>query len=66
MTRHGEKAEPFIPGSSLRGPLRHALSRRYRAHGETIRDPNGDRSRGKQRDEVEALFGSLKSARSCC
>lgn len=42
------KRVPYIPGSSLRGPLRHALSRMYP---------------GKEPSQiVEALFGSLKQS----
>lgn len=41
MARHADGSlRPFIPGSGLRGPLRHALSRLLRQKGEEIRDPN--------------------------
>ncbi len=34
------RAEPFIPGSALRGPLRSALSRLLRSRNEPVLDPN--------------------------
>lgn len=34
-----ESWEPFIPGSGIRGALRHALSRGRRKSGEAVRDP---------------------------
>lgn len=40
---------PYIPGSSLRGPLRHALARLQRA-------------RGKPLQPVEELFGTVKQS----
>lgn len=43
---------PYIPGSSLRGPLRHALARLLRARGET--DGKDDPPL------VRALFGTIK------
>lgn len=59
--------EPFLPGSGLRGPLRHALSRWLRAQGKTIRDPNvRDVPTDKQDDSaaVEDWFGNFeRSAR---
>ena len=62
----GRKPHPFIPGSGLRGPLRHSLSwwRRSR-HNETVQDPNATAgrkalARKKKRDlvPIERLFGS--------
>lgn len=45
---HGKTARlPYIPGSSLRGPLRHALARLCRARGEDV-------------DLVKSLLGSLE------
>ncbi|EDN68995.1 protein of unknown function DUF324 [Beggiatoa sp. PS] len=53
--------QPFIPGSALRGPLRHTLSRLLRAKGHDIQDPNKKHS--QPTDVVAQLFGSLtKSA----
>jgi len=52
--------EPFIPGSGLRGPLRHELSRSLRREGKAIRDPNapGRYQAGEDIDAVESLFGT--------
>ena len=52
---------PLIPGSSLRGPLRHVLSRHLRIAGKTIRDPlvQPRRTADEPADPVEDLFGSL-------
>lgn len=57
--------EPYLPGSALRGPLRHSLSRRINAGSgglKRIRDPNArglhaGGSPDETPDEVEALFG---------
>lgn len=46
-----DKRQPYIPGSSLRGPLRHALARRLRARGEST-------------GVVDALFGPRNCERS--
>lgn len=60
--------EPFLPGSSLRGPLRHTLSRQLRATSANpgIRDPNVDRPRqnvADPMDNAEEIFGDvLRSA----
>lgn len=63
LTRSGDEHwEPLIPGSSLRGPLRHALSRHLRACGVPgVRDPlvQARRKAGEPADPVEDLFGSL-------
>ena len=50
---------PVLPGSSLRGPLRHAVSKFWRGRGEEIVDPNqGGRSRVSENpDRVARLFG---------
>ena len=52
--------QPFIPGSALRGPLRHTLSRFLRAKGEEIQDPNQKNS--DPTDIVAKLFGNLKKS----
>jgi CRISPR/Cas system CSM-associated protein Csm3 (group 7 of RAMP superfamily) len=62
LTRVGPNHwKPFIPGSSLRGPLRHVLSRHLRSAGNRIRDPlvQTRRPADEQADPVEDLFGSL-------
>lgn len=52
---------PLIPGSSLRGPLRHVLSRHLRVAGTEVRDPlvQGRRTPETPADPAEELFGSL-------
>ncbi len=52
--------QPFIPGSALRGPLRHTLSRFLRAKGKEIQDPNQKNS--EPTDMVAKLFGNLKKS----
>ncbi|RJP34721.1 MAG: hypothetical protein C4527_01665 [Candidatus Omnitrophota bacterium] len=57
---------PFLPGSGLRGPLRHALSRILRQRGEKVRDPNDDRNDkttpSKAGKELEELFGTSEES----
>lgn len=48
------RRRPFIPGSSLRGPLRHAAARLLRAR----------RPTGGDRDLLNSLFGVVKEAAS--
>ena len=64
---NGEGYEPFLPGSSLRGPLRHALSWLLRREGQVIADPNaeGGRPGAPGIDDLPAkLFGTVsRSAR---
>lgn len=62
LTRAGTgQWEPLIPGSSLRGPLRHVLSRHLRISGAEVRDPlvQGRRAADESADPAEELFGSL-------
>lgn len=63
----GGPPRPFIPGSGLRGPLRHTLSWWHRSrHGRTVHDPNttqGRRALAAQQqrmdlDPIERLFGT--------
>jgi CRISPR/Cas system CSM-associated protein Csm3 (group 7 of RAMP superfamily) len=61
----GTTDEPFIPGSSLRGPLRHALARLLRSQGQRIFDPSSDESFGSGNaadpfDVVADLFGEVR------
>lgn len=64
MTRGaGDKPEPFLPGSGLRGPLRHLLSRSLRALGVSVRDPNLDPGNAAAASDPPALlFGTLESS----
>ena len=50
--------EPFIPGASLRGPLRHKLSSLLRSKEKDIRDPNIGPKKDDRLDEIEKLFGA--------
>jgi CRISPR/Cas system CSM-associated protein Csm3 (group 7 of RAMP superfamily) len=52
---------PFLPGSGLRGPLRHAVSREQRGLGNEIRDPNvgDDDAKERELDPVEEVFGTV-------
>ena len=65
----GKLPLPFLPGSGLRGPMRHGLSWWLRSReGETVHDPNttaGRRGLAKKqrhpeddRDPIERLFGT--------
>ena len=54
---------PLLPGSSLRGPLRHASARRRRKRGEQIADPNAEApTRDQPVDAVAALFGTINQS----
>lgn len=54
---------PLLPGSSLRGPLRHASARRRRRRGELIADPNAKAPKRNQPvDAVAALFGTIEQS----
>jgi CRISPR/Cas system CSM-associated protein Csm3 (group 7 of RAMP superfamily) len=57
----GDPAVAFIPGSGVRGPLRHAASRIQRGRGEDVVDPNQRDASGvpkeKSDDSVSRLFG---------
>lgn len=62
LTRTGPNQwAPLIPGASLRGPLRHVLSRHLRSAGTEVRDPlvQARRAAGEVADPAEDLFGSL-------
>ena len=60
-THNGSGEEvPHIPGSSLRGPMRHALSWQRRRNGKTVWEP-GERL-SDSNDEVTNLFGSTRDS----
>lgn len=57
--------EPFLPGSGLRGPLRHVFSRLVRGRAGTaaaVRDPNTERRARKAQDPAELLFGTTEKS----
>ncbi len=56
---------PLLPGSSVRGPLRHAFSRARRAAGETIQDPHTtDQHDVGENDEAGKVFGTVNQSSS--
>lgn len=62
LVMEGER--PLLPGSSLRGPLRHAFSRAARMGGEQVEDPNRKDAQVGQNDLAGLLFGTVdKSSR---
>ncbi len=67
--RGGSSLVPMIPGSSIRGTMRHALSRLLRKSGDNrglIKDPNDPSQRGSsiENDPVEQLFGGMSRSAS--
>lgn len=56
------KPQPFIPGSSLRGPLRHTLSWLHRRNNEEIWEPAGENDYPEDKDIVLQLFGSTQQS----
>jgi CRISPR/Cas system CSM-associated protein Csm3 (group 7 of RAMP superfamily) len=60
MTRRPDgRVQPFLPGSGLRGTLRHTASRLARAHGYDLPDPHGDVATRRRATLVDRLFGSV-------
>lgn len=59
--RQGKSEQPFVPGSGVRGPLRHAATRWHNGRGADVPDPNTRDNRGKPHeagnDLVSQLFG---------
>lgn len=54
--------QPFVPGSGLRGPLRHAASRLHRGKGVDVPDPNVREKSNlltQHTDPVSELFGLM-------
>lgn len=68
VTTQVEKPVPFVPGSGIRGPLRHATSRWHnaeRAEDDPVIDPNSHLGRfqeSKLDDEVSPLFGLVEES----
>ncbi|MBX3372780.1 MAG: hypothetical protein KF817_03020 [Phycisphaeraceae bacterium] len=50
---------PVLPGSTVRGPLRHALSRAHRAAGETVTDPHEVHGKVGTQDVAGKVFGTV-------
>jgi CRISPR/Cas system CSM-associated protein Csm3 (group 7 of RAMP superfamily) len=53
---------PFIPGSSIRGPLRHSLSWWLRGKGEDIADPNATQGAPGAKDTLSRIFGNVENS----
>jgi CRISPR/Cas system CSM-associated protein Csm3 (group 7 of RAMP superfamily) len=59
-----DRGRPLLPGSSVRGPLRHAFSRTKTAGGHTIQDPHPVEGKVGAEDPAGQLFGTVaKSSR---
>jgi len=57
ITMAGDR--PLLPGSSMRGPLRHALSRIRNAEGSTVQDPHLVQGKVDMDDEAGRVFGTV-------
>jgi CRISPR/Cas system CSM-associated protein Csm3 (group 7 of RAMP superfamily) len=57
-----ERWTPLLPGSSLRGPLRHAYSRGKRAQGIAVADPHLVKDDQGDPDPAMKLFGTLSES----
>jgi len=57
-----ESDRPVLPGSSLRGPMRHALSRALRAAGEDVQDPHPVQGDVGSTDPAGAVFGTVATS----
>lgn len=59
-----EGDHPLLPGSSVRGPLRHAFSRLRRAAGDKVLDPHVEHGNVPESDPAAVIFGTVsKSSR---
>lgn len=59
------KSRPFIPGSSIRGALRHTISEMLRKQKHQIRDPNSKTKNLKSSiDTLDKLFGFVDEAKN--
>jgi len=59
-----EGDRPLLPGSSVRGPLRHAFSRFERAAGNEVQDPHAAQGDVGENDPAGRVFGTVaKSSR---
>lgn len=54
-----EQGRPLLPGSSLRGPMRHAFSRIARANGATVQDPHPVEGKVGDEDPAGRIFGTV-------
>ncbi len=54
-----DRGRPLLPGSSIRGPLRHAFSRAKTAAGQTVRDPHMVQGKVGADDPGGEVFGTV-------
>lgn len=50
---------PFLPGSGIRGTIRHTISRHLRKTDNHIQDPNAPGAQSAKMDDVQRVFGNL-------
>ncbi len=53
---------PVLPGSTLRGPMRHALSRILRAQGLDVQDPHPVQGKVGASDRAGQVFGTVETS----
>lgn len=59
-----DRGRPLLPGSSVRGPLRHAFSRAKTAAGQSVQDPHLVQGKVGEHDPGGQVFGTVaKSSR---
>lgn len=56
------KERPVLPGASVRGPIRHAFSRRERAAGRDVKDPHLVQGDVGQDDPAGKAFGTVSQS----
>lgn len=54
-----DRGRPLLPGSSVRGPLRHAFSRAERAAGRDVKDPHQEKGDVGRGDPAGYAFGTV-------
>ncbi len=59
-----EGGRPLLPGSTLRGPLRHAYSHAQRADGASIQDPHPVQGNVQPTDLAAEIFGTVAQSSS--
>ncbi|MBI3269240.1 MAG: hypothetical protein HYZ53_09480 [Planctomycetes bacterium] len=57
-----EGSSPLLPGASVRGPMRHAFSRRCNTTGPGVKDPNLVQGAVGEKDEAGRVFGTVKKS----
>lgn len=55
-----DEGRPVLPGSSVRGPMRHTLSRGARASGRHVKDPHLEAGTVGENDPAGAIFGTVE------